>query len=385
MHAAIPTSADQGALPPGLAARAAPLLNPGEGLRWVGRGTRVATFLALAPGMALVTLVMGLFAGAFLTIDGWEYPGAGADLAGDIPPDVAARGVGFATAAILLLHLFRFARGVLGARRAFAFLTDRRLVLVTGRKARSVPLPNVARAEANRHHYGSSLAFELRGEQRRPGARPAVFGLSNVDTALAALEALGIAADDLRSPPEDSTEKPPPLASGERIRWSGRRGWHAADRSRLILIALGLPLLLPLLFALWWAWSIAFADRADLGDYVLAGMIVIAACLFVGPMAWGILRLGAPFLGDLLVDMFGTLAVTDRRILFVGPLGGEIDRDIKAARVVAADLVEEGSSGRGHIAVTLAGNEEGEVEILDLFGVPDAAAAAAAIARLVRR
>src|SRR5687768_10617954 len=149
MTPAIPTSADQGALPPGLAEAAAAHLEPGEALRWAGRGTRAATFLALAPGMALMSLFLGLFAWALLAIEGWEFRGGGSgDEAGALSPDTFARGFGIAVAGLLLYYLFLFVRRVLGAGRDMLFLTDRRLVAAAGRRSRSTPLPDIEYAKA---------------------------------------------------------------------------------------------------------------------------------------------------------------------------------------------------------------------------------------------
>jgi hypothetical protein len=382
---AIPSSADQAAVPPGLAEAAEAHLRPRETLRWAGHGTRLATFLALAPGMALVGLVLGLFAWAFLATEGWEFHGGGGELAQELSPDTIARGFGMAILGLLLYYLCLFARRVLAARRVIFLLTDRRLVVARGSHSDSTPLLDVRYTTAKERYYGASLAFATRGGRGKDRGEPTLFGVANVDAALAVLEPLGISAEDLRRPYGNGQERPPPLAAGETVRWSGRRGWRAADPSRLIVIALAIPLVVPFLLALRWAWSRAFGAETRMGAVVESGGLILFACLFVGPMAWFILRRAPHFLDDMLVDMFGTLAVTDRRILFVGPLGYRIDRDMPGGRLVAADLVEAGPSGRGHIALTLAGKRHGEPEIVDLPGVPDAAAAVAAMARLVRR
>lgn len=382
MTPAIPTSADQGALPPGLAEASAAHLEPGEALIWAGRGTRAATFLGLAPGMALVMLVLGLFAYGFLTIEGWEFRGGGRLPGNDMSPDTVARGVGIFIGATLIYYLLLFVRRVGGAGRDTVFLTDRRLI-ADGWSVRSIPHDEVRLAEIGSHWWGPSLSFVLRGRRGKAGARPALFGLANADAALSALDALGFAVEDSRRP-SDEGDCPPPLAVGEAVRWSGRRGWHALDSTRLIMIGLAIPLLIPFLLALRWVLSLALGAESRMGLVVQAGGMLILACLFVGPMAWFVLSRAPHFLDDLIVDMFGTLAVTDRRILFVGPLG-TIDREIPAERLISADLVEAGRAGRGHIALTLAGNRDGDLDIVELPGVPDAEAAAAAMSRLVRR
>jgi|GEM_PF-4367312 len=376
MNLAIPTSAEQGALPPGLAEAAAAHLQPGEALRWAGRGTRLATFLALAPGMALTSLLLGPFAWIFLTTKGWVFGDGGAVVAPDHAPEMIARGIGIATLGFLLFYLILFVRRVLDASRVFFFLTDRRLVAVRGSRSFSTPLRDVGHAKARERYHGGSLAF---------GGRGTLFGLSNIDAALAEMEPLGISVEDLRNPTREGSERPPALALGETIRWSGRRGWRAVDQSRLIMICLAIPLVIPFLLVLNWAWSRAFGAETRMRAIVEGGGLLVIACLFVGPMAWFVLSRAPSFLDDLLVDMFGTLAVTDRRILFFGPLGRRIDREIPAEHLIAADLVEEEPSGRGQIALTLVGKRDGEPEFVDVPGVPDAAAAVAAMARLVRQ
>lgn len=376
MNLAIPTSAEQGALPPGLAAAAAAHREPDEGLRWAGCGTRLATFLALAPGMALTGLVLGPLAWVFLTTRGWAFGDAGAVVARDLSPEMIARGIGIATLGILLYYLILFVRRILDAGRIFFFLTERRLVAVRGSRSYSTALHDVGEAEARERYYGGSLAF---------GGGQTLFGLSNIDAALAEMGQLGISAVDLRHPARNGSDRPPALALGETISWSGRRGWRAVDPSRLIMMALVIPLVIPFLLVLSWAWSRAVGAETRTAAVFEAGGLLLFACLIFGPMAWFVFSRAPSFLDDLLVDMFGTLAVTDRRILFIGPLGKAIDREIPAERLVAADLVQEEPSGRGHIALTLIGERDGEPEFVDLPGVPDAAEAAAAMARLVRQ
>ena len=106
-----------------------------------------------------------------------------------------------------------------------------------------------------------------------------------------------------------------------------------------------------------------------------------------------------PFLADL-GSHVGTLAVTDRRILFVRPLTRTVDRHIRSERLLGVELVETRPDGSGQIALRLvaephwtdsylesgeSAEEKGEPEEMDLFAVPDAAMAAAAMSRLVRR
>lgn len=391
MHPAIPTSAEQGALPPGLAEAAAAHLEPGEALRWAGRGTRSATFLALAPGMALLLLFTGAFGWAALAGDGWRFQGPAPPVLRDLPPETLARGVVGLIAAIPLYYLFLFIRRVARARSDIALVTDRRLIFPRGRRSTSFPLADIERAEARGSLRRPALAWRMIGHGRRSGAQPALFGVANAEAGLAELAALGVPTEDnMRGIPGQGPE---PLAPGELVRWSARRGWRAAGKPRLIIMALCAPLPLPFLLSLWWVWNT--------GMPIAAGILftLVLAAVF-GPMAWFVLRGAIPFFGDMLVDMFGTLAVTDRRILFVRPLTRTVDRHIRSERLLGVDLVETRPDGSGQIALRLvaephwtdsylepeeAAQEKREPEEMDLFAVPEAAAAAAAMSRLVRR
>jgi hypothetical protein len=121
------------------------------------------------------------------------------------------------------------------------------------------------------------------------------------------------------------------------------------------------------------------------GKLAAGGALLLVACLYLGPIAWFVLGHAPAFLGDLLVEIFGRLAVTDRRILFTAPLTGAVHRDIPADRIMEALLIDVDEQGRGYISLTLKAEPGEKDEIVDLYSVPDPENALDSIARLIRR
>lgn len=349
-------------------------LDPGESLKWAGRGRRAATALALLPILLVMLLVLGLFIWAFLSAGPIHLRVNGVILQGFPEPIARALAV-MPIAAIAAYYLWMVIRRVATAPRWILAVSDRRAMLLTGKRTLSMPLADIAYAEVKGSSWHSRVTIRQSSRGKRDSQRFTAFGVANVEAAIAELSALGIAIRNERAePPED---RPAALAIGEAIRWSGRRGIRAFDARRRILTMMCLPI--PLLF-LW----LGYSTWQPGIDWVFSLMLFLPLCAILGPVSLLIVRASGPFFDDLLVDTFGRLAVTDRRIIFTYPLTGTIDREIVGESLIDASLVDLQESGRGDIALTLAGKRPDDPVYVDLFGVPDAEAAMAAIARLVR-
>ncbi|HEX8126774.1 MAG TPA: hypothetical protein VF548_14460 [Allosphingosinicella sp.] len=383
MTTPIRASAEETALPPGLAGEASALLEPGEALLWVGRGRSGATFSALWPGAAIMVVLLAALLWLMLSVDGWTYRGIPQDGQPPIPANVAARLTLGLFVAAASWSLLQFVRRVAGAPRALAVLTTRRFVLRAGRRPIAVPLAAVERAVANGPRHRAALHFKiLKSAGASAGLYPTLFGVGNADSAVEVLQRLGIPARDERW--EEVEEAPRSLEAGETVLWSARRGVRAVGAERLMMAAFCVPAPFPLFIALWFIWS--GADDTDSPGLTLFACLfaTMIAAAILGPMAWFPLSRALPFFGTWVVDAFGTLAVTDRRILFLAPLSGAIDREVAAERLDTVAVVASDESGRGHISLTLKPESGEKYEYMDLFSVPDPDNAVAAINRLIQ-
>lgn len=383
MTVSILSGAEEGAIPPGLAGEAAALVDPGEGFLWVGRGRSGATFAASWPVAILPAFLLGGMLWLWLGYDGGfvaTAPGTGkwpVRMGGMAYLPIAL--IGGASAWILL----RFAHHVATASRNIFVLTPRRVIVRSGRRSETFPLAQIAHAVAAGPEHRRSLSFRVirdEGGRSRPG--PTLSGATNADAAVEVLKRLEIAVRDERPEREGPDERPSGIRPGEMIGWSGRRGIGSIGRSRVMLAVFCAPLPLPLLIILWFIWS-SHMSKPDGVAVMAAGFMSFVVCLIFGPMAWVPLSHAPAFFRDIFVDVFGTLAVTDRRIAFLAPLTGRVDREIRAERLVEAALVLVDDRGRGHISLTLKPKKGEEAEHMDLYAVPDPENAVAAMARLI--
>jgi hypothetical protein len=113
------------------------------------------------------------------------------------------------------------------------------------------------------------------------------------------------------------------LATDEQVQWPGGPGWRSFGARRLLLTSLGAfgPALYVVWLSLIWAGSDPLVWQlfdTFLATTVLAGTIV------------GVLVAGLPTLRTWLYDVFGVIVITDRRIAWMSPGGGEIYREILA-------------------------------------------------------
>ncbi|HYJ83834.1 MAG TPA: hypothetical protein VEW26_13450 [Allosphingosinicella sp.] len=384
MAYAFPLSAEEAALPPGLAEQAAALAEPGEAVLWAGRGRSGATFAALWPVAVLPALLLGGLLWLWL---GVEWRAGTAEVGGLTLRTSGSAYVAAIFGALCLWMLVAILHRVAMAPSTMFALTPGRLVVKSGRRRLAFPITDIHYAVVRGPEGRRALAFKtLRGESGRSGPRPTLFGVANADCAIEVLEGLGIAVRDERPDLEGPESGPAPIRPGETIRWSGRRGFGAAGANRKLMLGAAVPLTLPFIWAVWFAWSKGNSMDTTFAKFSAGGAILLVACIYLGPMAWLVFGHAPAFLGDLYVDIFGRLAVTDRRILFIAPLTGAVHRDIPAERIIEALLVDIDQRGRGYISLTLKGEEEGgKDEIVDLYSVPDPDNALDAIARLIPR
>lgn len=384
MTTPIRTSVEETALPPGLAERAAALVEPGEAVLWAGRGGRGSTFAALWPFPAILLLLLALL--VWLGLEGQASvllpdPGGSSDRLQVPAPVVVAPFAG-----ACLWKILQFVHRVLVAPWTLWVLTPQRLIVRLSPRQADFPLAQADRAVVSGLHGRSTLALETPGDGSRGSrAKPSLFGIVNADAAIEALERLGLPVSDERPKLEEPESGPPAIEPGESVRWIGRRGFGATGANRLLMLAMAAPLTLPFFGMVWFTWSKASSMDTLLSQLSTGGALLLVTCIYLGPMAWLVLGHAPAFLGDLFVEIFGWLAVTDRRILFTAPLTGAVRRDIPADRIIEALLIDVDERGRGYISLTLK-NEDGEKdEIMDLYSVPDPDNALDSIGRLIRR
>lgn len=381
MTTSIPASAEEAALPPGLAERAESLVKPGEAVLWAGRGGRAATFAALWSYPAVLLVLLGLLVWLGLALEGRPAvlrSGSGGWPDGlEVPaPLVLAPFVG-----ACLWMIGQFVHRVLAAPRTLWVLTPRHLIVGLGRRRTDFTIADACRAVVSGPHGRRALALEIPGEgSRGSGSRPTLFGVANADSAVGVLERLGVPVSDERPDPEGPDGRPSPIAPGEIVRWSGRRGLGAIDSNRRFMAAFCAPA--PLIFfgLLWRIWS-----SAESMGTVWGGLMTFMLCMIMGGMVWFVMAHAPAFLGDLYLDVFGRLAVTDRRILFTAPITGTVRRDVPAGRLIEAVLIDVDRRGRGYISLTLKGEDGEKDEIMDLHSVPDPDNAIDFIGRLILR
>lgn len=163
------------------------------------------------------------------------------------------------------------------------------------------------------------------------------------------------------------------LLPGELVRWSGRPGWRSFRGPRAIgtLLVFGIPGLLA-----WWVWA------------TLSGTGPLSIRLFFAMLPWTLLFgsvipgliSGSGVLYDWLRDVFGSVAITERRIVWLSPWRRRIYREIAGPEIVDAYIM--GSGRRG--SMTVIRRNGGDVENVYLDGLPRPDAALAAVTPLVK-
>lgn len=166
------------------------------------------------------------------------------------------------------------------------------------------------------------------------------------------------------------------LMPGEVIRWQGKQGWRSLTRMRLIASGVAVLGLTGILLLLWW-----IAGR-DIDPLFRVFLFVFALFAFTGPLGAALLH-GPEAMQRLWYDLFGTMAVTDRRVVWIAPGTGEVYREIDGDDLIHAGLVE-GDDARGWIAL-VERRGTSNVNEIDVHGVPQPMVALSVLHALIER
>jgi hypothetical protein len=170
------------------------------------------------------------------------------------------------------------------------------------------------------------------------------------------------------------------LTPDESILWSGRPGPFGLDPEERLLaifgaIALGVcyALMYWVLHRIWgWNWPLASVPYRILSQLLWTFTVLI---LFAGPI-YAILA-GFGRWRDIVSALFGELAITNRRIVWLDPFDGHIRREIRLADISEAILIEK-KYNRGWVNLAPAAEQDPSKDT-DLFGLPRPEDAVAAI------
>lgn len=163
------------------------------------------------------------------------------------------------------------------------------------------------------------------------------------------------------------------LKLGERVIWAARPGWRTLTGSRALVLSL--TVLGPVLIG-WWLWRIL--TGVDVWPRAFWALLLIG--LLFGSIVPAIV-LGRHGLRRWVFDLAGTVAVTDRRVVWRSPMRGVVYREIAGDSIIGAVLVDQ-RGRRGWVAVTE--QMDPGVKEHDLFGLSDPERAVAAIEGLSR-
>lgn len=148
------------------------------------------------------------------------------------------------------------------------------------------------------------------------------------------------------------------LEADERLLWQGEPRLRTLTWLRALLLSLGLTA--PVLFARWIWLSYAGSDKL-VQKLFWAFLPTAGLCFWILPA----LIMGAGPMKRWVMDVFGSVVVTDRRIAWLSPRRRNVYRQIDGEQLIAAMLVEP---ERGWVAVT---RQRGRrVSEIDLFGLP---------------
>lgn len=166
------------------------------------------------------------------------------------------------------------------------------------------------------------------------------------------------------------------LVPGEVIWWQGKQGWRSLTSTRLTVLGVFAVGLIGILLMLWWV------GTGDVHPWLRTFWFVFVLFVFSGPLGMAILH-GPEAMQQLWYDSFGTMAVTDRRVIWIAPSNGFVYREIAGGDLVDAGLVE-GNVARGWIALVERRGTDNVNEI-DVHGVPEPMAALSALDSLMRQ
>lgn len=162
------------------------------------------------------------------------------------------------------------------------------------------------------------------------------------------------------------------LQGGESTLWRGKPGWRSWVRERMV--ATGIVVAVLALFG-WWIWSAWNSDERIVEKLILCVLPVLFFCSCIVPV---LVTASAPGM-DWLCDAFGAIVITESRIVWLTPHGGQIYREIAGVDIVDAVLVQT-DGRRGTVSVIR--RVADDVEFVDLSGLPDPERALLALQRL---
>ena len=174
------------------------------------------------------------------------------------------------------------------------------------------------------------------------------------------------------APPGPKGETFVPILEDEASLWRGKPGLRSFVSARVVLTCLFA--LIPLLFG-WWLWSALSGDAPLVSRLFFAWIPILFFCSSAMPI---LVLLSGPA-ADWVRDAFGTIAITDRRIVWLTPRLGQVYREIPAAEVVDASIME--SDGRRG-ALFVIRRITCDVEYVELVGIPDPESALAAVLQI---
>jgi hypothetical protein len=151
------------------------------------------------------------------------------------------------------------------------------------------------------------------------------------------------------------------LALGEPVRWTGRPLWRSFRGPRVVGVALAV--LVPALL-LWWTWRIWTSDNLLIAKL----FFTLFPAFFMFTSVIPILINTSDMLGDCWRDVFGTVAITDRRIVWLTPFRREVYRQIAGRAIVEAHVSPPGAT-RG--TLTLMKRNDEDIEYAYIDGLPD--------------
>ncbi len=147
----------------------------------------------------------------------------------------------------------------------------------------------------------------------------------------------------------------------EYIRWQGKQGWRSMTRTQLTAFGVAVLGLTGILLLLWWI------GGREIDPLLRVFLFVFVLFVFSGPLAVALLH-GPEAMQRLWYDLFGTMAVTDRRVIWIAPGTGGVYREIDGSDLISAGLVE-GNDSRGWIAL-VERRGTSNVNEIDVHGVP---------------
>lgn len=332
----------------------------GEPALWSGRPALGALILSALP----LFLFVLLFWATALAFGAWDGPHRlrlrtpiGIEWIALTKPG-AVLGVRLVLAGLMALSLYAVARPLWVWRRTCWRLTGRALIQDMGRARLVWPLAEIVQVTVEPFSLWRRFVFETPG---RGGPRDLLIGQAEALRLVDVLRGAGVDCEGAVD-----TVSATGLAADERTAWQGRPGLGSFDAMRGISVIAGALPMLAFGLWLWRIWaraeSVAMALFWSAFALLCGGMTALAIVMsfHATAMQW-------------LLDLFGRVAITQRRIVWIAPLTGRVYREIALGEIIMAELIEA-AAGRGWISLTLTRDREQE-----LRGLPEPEATLAAI------